>query len=76
MSLLRLNEINSENVITMFNKHANEGYRNALPKIKQKTLVFGERTLMAEFVLADNSTLPDHSHPYEQTGFVSKGIFS
>jgi len=57
----------------MFNKHTNEGYKDALPKIKQKTLVFGERTLMTEFVLADNSTLPDHSHPYEQTGYLVKG---
>ena len=49
----------------MFNKHANEGYKEPLPKIKQKTLVFGERTLMTEFQLDGNSTLPEHSHPYE-----------
>jgi quercetin dioxygenase-like cupin family protein len=57
----------------MFNKHTNDGYKDTLPKIKQKTLVFGERTLMTEFILARNSILPEHSHPYEQTGYLVKG---
>ncbi len=57
----------------MFEKHANEGYKDALPKIRQKTLVFGERTLMTEFQLDGNITLPGHSHPYEQTGYLVKG---
>ena len=57
----------------MFNKHTSEGYKDALPKIKQKTLVFGDRTLMTEFQLEGNGTLPEHSHPYEQTGYLVKG---
>ncbi|MDD1753455.1 MAG: hypothetical protein LUQ38_10265 [Methanotrichaceae archaeon] len=28
---------------------------------------------MTEFILAGNSTLPDHSHPYEQTGYLVRG---
>ena len=54
-------------------KHTNEDYKDALPKIKQKTLVFGERTLMTEFLLSRNSILPVHSHPYEQTGYLVRG---
>ena len=49
----------------MFEKHTTEGYTDPLPGIKQKTLVFGERTLMTEFLLAKNSALPNHAHPYD-----------
>jgi quercetin dioxygenase-like cupin family protein len=57
----------------MFEKHTAENYTHPLPGIRQKTLVFGERTLMTEFVLAKDSALPDHAHPYEQTGYLVKG---
>lgn len=57
----------------MFEKHREDDYTNPLPGIKQKTLVFGERTLMTEFVLAKGGVLPNHSHPYEQTGYLVKG---
>jgi quercetin dioxygenase-like cupin family protein len=57
----------------MFTKHASEGYSDPLPGIRQKTLVFGDRTLMTEFLLEKDRVLPDHSHPYEQTGYLVKG---
>ena len=57
----------------MFETHSTEEYTDPLPGIRQKTLVFGERTLMTEFHLTKNSTLPDHAHPYEQTGYLVKG---
>jgi len=38
-----------------------------------KTLCYGARTLMTEFLLERESTLPVHSHPYEQTGYLVKG---
>lgn len=57
----------------MFTTHTADGYKDALPGIRQKTLVFGERTLMTEFILAHGSVLPAHSHPYEQTGYLVKG---
>ena len=50
-----------------------EGYRQSLPGIRQKTLVFGERTLMVESRLEANSVLPEHSHPHEQTGYLVAG---
>ena len=28
---------------------------------------------MTEFLLTKNSALPDHAHPYEQTGYLVKG---
>jgi quercetin dioxygenase-like cupin family protein len=59
--------------MTVFEKHSTEDYTDPLPGIRQKTLVFGERTLMTEFLLAKNSSLPNHTHPYEQTGYLVKG---
>ena len=57
----------------MFRKHNKDGYTDALPGIKQKTLVYGEKTLMTEFRLKKDSQLPHHSHIYEQTGYLVNG---
>lgn len=57
----------------MFQKHSQTGYTLALEGIEQKTLVYGEKTLMTEFVLKKGSTLPRHSHSHEQTGYLVKG---
>ncbi len=57
----------------MFAKHEESGYNELLEGIEQKTLVYGEKTLLAEFLLKKGTTLPLHSHPYEQTGYLVKG---
>ena len=57
----------------MFQKHSQRGYTVALAGIEQKTLVYGKRTLMTEFLLKKGSRLPKHSHPYEQTGYLVSG---
>lgn len=57
----------------MFSSHSDDAYRLALPGILMKTLCYGERTLMTEFVMNDGSLLPLHAHPYEQTGYLVKG---
>ncbi len=57
----------------MFAEHTTDGYREALPGIRLKTLCWGERTLMAEFIMAAGSVLPAHAHPYEQTGYLVAG---
>jgi quercetin dioxygenase-like cupin family protein len=57
----------------MFNQHKKTDYNEALPGVMQKTLVFGDKTLMTEFLLAKGSSLPLHAHPYEQTGYLVKG---
>jgi quercetin dioxygenase-like cupin family protein len=38
-----------------------------------KTVSYGDRTLMTEFLLARGSTLPRHAHPHEQTGYLVQG---
>jgi len=57
----------------MFNKANNEGYATPIKGIDQKTLVYGEKTLMTEFKLQKDSILPRHCHPHEQTGYLVKG---
>jgi quercetin dioxygenase-like cupin family protein len=57
----------------MFAKHHREGYRQALPGIRIKTLCHGDKTLMTEFLLAAGNTLPMHRHMHEQTGYLVRG---
>lgn len=57
----------------VFASHSDDGCKQVLPGISQKTLIFGEKTLMTEFILQAGSSLPEHAHPYEQTGYLVKG---
>jgi quercetin dioxygenase-like cupin family protein len=57
----------------MFYKSKRNGYKQPQEGIKFKTLVYGERTLFAEFRLAKGSNLPRHRHPHEQTGYLVGG---
>jgi len=60
----------------MFTKASASAGREVLPGIRQKTLAHGERTLFTEFRLGRGSTLPRHSHPHEQTGYLVSGALS
>ncbi len=57
----------------MFCKHDQDGYRELLPGIRMKTIVYGEKTLMTEFLLEKGSSLPAHDHIHEQTGYLVSG---
>jgi quercetin dioxygenase-like cupin family protein len=57
----------------MFTKHSSQGYINPVEGIEQKTLTYGERTLLTEFILKKGHTLPRHSHPQEQIGYLVQG---
>jgi quercetin dioxygenase-like cupin family protein len=57
----------------MFVKNTDEGYLDAVPGIQRKTLAYGDRTLLSTFRMAQGSLLPDHAHPYEQTGYLVSG---
>ncbi len=58
----------------MFQKYDKNGYSIVAPGIQIKTLVYGDKTLMTEFLLAKGHRLPEHSHPHEQTGYLVKGL--
>jgi quercetin dioxygenase-like cupin family protein len=57
----------------MFRKKDSGGYRTVTEKVDLKTLVHGDRTLMAEFHLSQGAVIPPHSHPHEQTGYLVTG---
>lgn len=57
----------------MFNRHNEQGYLDVLEKIKRKTLVYGQKTLLTEFRLEKGAVLPVHRHPNEQTGYLVSG---
>jgi quercetin dioxygenase-like cupin family protein len=57
----------------MIARHSDMNYQDVMDGIKIKTLVYGAKTLMTEFILKKGSLLPDHAHPYEQTGYLIKG---
>ncbi|RJR30526.1 MAG: cupin domain-containing protein [Desulfobacteraceae bacterium] len=57
----------------MIQKQSEGGYKTPVPGVEQKTLVYGERTLMAEFILKKGNLVPRHSHMHEQTGYLVKG---
>ncbi len=57
----------------MFEKRSAVGYMLAVKGVEQKTLVYGEKTLMVEFRLHRGALLPLHAHPHEQTGYLVSG---
>ncbi|MEZ4598465.1 MAG: cupin domain-containing protein [Syntrophotaleaceae bacterium] len=57
----------------MFYKANEDEYKQVLPGIRLKTLVYGEKTLFSEFRMEANSLLPRHNHPHEQTGYLVEG---
>ena len=57
----------------MYGKHTITNYTTILDGIQIKTLCYGESTLMTEFLLQKDAILPEHTHPYEQTGYLVKG---
>lgn len=57
----------------MFCKNESKSYREVLPGINLKTVVYGENTLMTEVFLKGGSILPAHNHIHEQTGYLISG---
>jgi quercetin dioxygenase-like cupin family protein len=57
----------------MYSRQSGIGYTSPIDGIEQKTLVYGEKTLMTEFRLKKDATLPMHSHPHEQIGYLVSG---
>ncbi len=57
----------------MFSKKCDNGYFTPIAGIEQKTLAYGDKTLMTEFRLKKDAVLPRHCHPHEQTGYLASG---
>jgi quercetin dioxygenase-like cupin family protein len=57
----------------LFYKANQNGFKEVLPGIRLKTLVFGKKTLFTEFRMTAGAVLPKHAHVHEQTGYLTKG---
>lgn len=57
----------------MFTKSSNQGYQEKLKGVMLKTLVHGEKTLLANIKLAKGAFIPPHRHIHEQSGFLVSG---
>ncbi|WP_022663575.1 cupin domain-containing protein [Desulfospira joergensenii] len=57
----------------MFATHTRQGYAEPVEGIRMKTLVHGEKSLLARFELTKGASLPAHSHAQEQTGYLVSG---
>ena len=44
-----------------------------LKGITRRTLTYGDRMILVEFTIQAGAVFPEHSHPYEQIGYLSKG---
>jgi len=57
----------------MFGAASRNGYKEIISGISIKTLSYGENSLLVEFLLKKGSSLPEHKHINEQTGYLVKG---
>jgi len=57
----------------MFHHNDKQDYHEIMPGIKVKTLVYGDKSLLVEFLMAKGSQLTPHSHPEEQNGYLVSG---
>jgi len=57
----------------VFLNGGDDGFVDALPGIRRRTLSFGDVTLMCEFRLRAGFPLPAHEHLQEQTGYLVRG---
>jgi quercetin dioxygenase-like cupin family protein len=57
----------------MFKKKKESDFKTALEGVRFKTIASGEKTHLTEFRLSQGTTIPTHSHPHEQTGYLVSG---
>jgi quercetin dioxygenase-like cupin family protein len=57
----------------MFGLDSPEGFHEAVPGIRLKTIARGESVLMTKFFMSAGAKLPPHDHPNEQIGYLLSG---
>ena len=57
----------------MFKTNTDTRAVEMFPGIVRRTLVSGERMTVVEVTFAPGATVPSHSHPHEQVGYVARG---
>jgi quercetin dioxygenase-like cupin family protein len=59
--------------IVMFYKKNSNNYKKAFRGVIYKTLAYGDKTSLGEFLLEKGYIIPNHNHPHEQTGYMISG---
>jgi len=44
-----------------------------MPGVQRRTLATGERQMICQFRVTQGASVPPHSHPHEQVGYVLEG---
>jgi quercetin dioxygenase-like cupin family protein len=57
----------------MFRHNAEATAVDMFPGVVRRTLTSGDRTTLVEITLDKDATVPDHTHPHEQIGYVVSG---
>ncbi len=57
----------------MFRTNSEATAVEMFPGVVRRTLNSGDRTTLIEVALAQGATVPAHTHPHEQIGYVAKG---
>ena len=57
----------------MFKRNADAKVVEMFPGVSRRTLNSGDRTTLVEITLAQGSSVPLHTHPHEQIGYVVSG---
>ncbi|MCU0242481.1 MAG: cupin domain-containing protein [Vicinamibacteria bacterium] len=57
----------------MFRKSTGVAFVPMLAGVERRTMVSGDKTLLAEFRLSRGHIIPRHAHPHEQTGYLVHG---
>lgn len=57
----------------MFRKWSEAVPVEAAPGAIRRTLAVGDKTLLVEWRIRKDATVPLHQHPHEQTGYLAEG---
>jgi quercetin dioxygenase-like cupin family protein len=57
----------------MFRANVDAAAVEMFPGVVRRTLNSGDRTTLIEVALAKGATVPSHTHPHEQIGYVAQG---
>ncbi|MFP4169695.1 MAG: cupin domain-containing protein [Methanomassiliicoccales archaeon] len=57
----------------MFYRYEESEAAEPFPGVRRRMLSCGDRVQIIEFFLPKGAEFPSHSHPHEQTGFISSG---
>lgn len=59
--------------VDMVVKKREDGFLEIFDGIERQNLAYGEHTHMVKFFLQKGKSVPVHTHPHEQTGYLLKG---